>query len=125
MGSGQPAEEAIRDGDTIGYASVASTGQNIGGPNGATILEVVASGGANLTFLATTEVGRYYTIYNPGTAFSVIVPASAGTATSLFQTGASSFSLTSTKTAVVVRLGKIPPVTGSVASDRWIYWLSA
>lgn len=123
IGSGMPVEQAIREGDTTLYV-VASTGTTIGGPNGATIIECAASGGGKLTFLATTELDRQYTIYNPGTALSIIVPVSAGTGiTSLFQTGSSSFSLTSTKTATVTRIGIIGTV--NTTTDRWIYTLSA
>lgn len=122
IGSGMPPEQAIREGDTIFYVSV-STAQTIGGPTGATIIDLGPSCGV-VTFDQKTELDRTYTIYNTGVAVTVVVPTSAGTGiTSQFQNGSSSFSLTSTKTAYVTRLGVVG--TAVSTTDRWIYALSA
>jgi hypothetical protein len=127
MGIGMAAEEAIREGD-LGPAYVStsisgtqSTATVIGGPNGATILELAASAGAAFTFHPQTEIDRTYTIYAPGTTMTIFTPS----AVSLFQTSATSFTIGSGKTAFVFRVGPIPFPTGSVATDRWLYQLSA
>ncbi len=120
MGVGMAPEEAIREGDVIQYV-VPSTGTNIGGPTGATIIELASgTSGAILTFLNTTEIDRTYWLYNTGTAVSVNVPVSAGTGvTSSFQSTGSTFTLISTKSAFVTRLGVVGTV--NTTTDRWIY----
>lgn len=126
MGVGMAPEEALREGDILGFM-VPSTATTLGGPNGPTVVEVgsgVTSTQSILTFLSTTEIDRVYTIYNTGSAATIVVPVSVGSSnTSLFQTSASSFSLTSAKTAYVTRLGVIGTV--NTTTDRWIYTLSA
>lgn len=129
MGIGVPTEQALRDGDlgpqyiasATGTGSAQSTATLIGGPNGATILELAASAGAAFTFMNNTEVDRQYTLYAPGTTMTIYTPLS----TSLWQTSATSFTIASGKTAIAFRVGPIPFPTGSVATDRWLYTLSA
>lgn len=124
MGVGMTAEEAIREGDvgpqfintfTGGAASTAST---IGGPNGATILELQGSASAALVFLSTTEKDRWYTIYNTGSnAVNIFCPIG-----SSFQTATGSVQAVSVGGVnYIFRLGPIPNPTGSVSTDRWIF----
>jgi len=127
MGVGMAAEEAIREGDLGPYYASVSTGSAqstatiIGGPNGATILELAASANAAFTFSNTTEVDRQYTLYAPGTTMTIYTPVS----TSFWQTSATSFTIGSGKVAFAFRVGPIPFPTGSVATDRWLYTISA
>lgn len=128
MGVGMTAEEALREGDvgpqflssvtssfTGGAASTAST---IGGPNGATILELQGSSGAALVFLNTTEKDRWYTLYNTGSnAISIFCPIG-----SSFQTATGSVNtVTVGGVNYIFRLGPVPNPTGSVTADRWIF----
>lgn len=115
IGVGQPAEQAIREGFTTIFIQSVAT---IGGPTGANLIE--AGSASSYTFLNTTEPGKQYFLMATGTTLTVYVPTSAGSGnTSLFQDAVSSFSLTSGKSAAVIRLG----INGTVntTTDRWMY----
>lgn len=131
MGVGVTAEEAIRVGDTgpqyltgLGGSAI-STATLIGGPNAATILElnVTSASVGSVVFSNVTEIDRPYTIVNSSSnAGNVLPPTTAASFNGL--TGGVSFSIPANKVAYVSRMGPIPPPTGSVAADRWIYQLS-
>jgi hypothetical protein len=136
MGIGVAAEEAIRVGDvgpqylaTLGGSAV-STATQIGGPNGATILELnpgsVAGSVNSVVFLATTELDRTYTLINSNSTNSAnVFPATASAASFNGLGAGASFAIPANKVAYVARMGAVPPVSGSIASDRWIYTLSS
>lgn len=131
MGVGVTAEEAIRVGDvgpqylTVLGGSAISTATQIGGPNGATILEinVTTSTSGSVVFLPTTEIDRWYTIVNSSSNAGNVFPCCAGSSFNGLGNGLS-FSLPGNKVAYVARMGPIPTPTGSVAADRWLYTLS-
>lgn len=124
MGVGMAAEEALREGDvgpqlvTTFSGQAASTASTIGGPNGATILELQGSASAALTFMSNTERDRWYTIYNTGSnAVNIFCPIG-----SSFQTATGSVQAVSVGGVnFVFRLGPVPNPTGSISSDRWIF----
>lgn len=132
MGIGESAEEAIRVGDIgpqyltgLGGSAI-STATQIGGPVGATLLElnVTTASVGSVVFKATTELDRFYTILNSSSnAGNVFPPTSTASFNGLTQ--GASFSIPANKVAYVSRLGPIPFPTGSTASDRWIYSVSA
>lgn len=137
IGVHDEAEQAIRYGDTgpavVIAASVSTQGSGmVGGPTGTTLMEINPSVNAvsSVTFLTSTELDREYTIENvSGTNAMNVYPAVGGNFQGL---GANvSFSIGANKVASVTRLGQIPPVStstltmGTIASDRWIYVLSA
>lgn len=135
MGIGVAAEEAIRVGDTgpkylatLG-PSTQSTATTIGGPNAETILELnpgsVGGSVNSVTFLSTTELDRTYTLINSnGTNAANVFPAASTSSFNGLSNGAS-FSIPANKVAYVARMGGVPPITASIASDRWIYTVSA
>jgi|SRR5215831_1374210 len=127
---GEEPEEALRVGDTgpryitnLG-GSTQSLATIIGGPTGATLLECNPTTNAvsSVVFASTTENFKEYQLDNgSGNAMNVFPPVGGnfqGLGNNL------SFSLAANKVAFVTRLGQIPPITASIASDRWIYLLS-
>ncbi len=131
-GIGVSAEEAIRVGDTgptyltgLGGSAI-SIATKIGGPTGPTLIEINVSTASvgSVVFNTLTEIDRPYTIVNssanPGNVFP---PTSTASFNGL--TAGNSFSLPANKVAYISRLGPIPFVSGSIASDRWIYSVSA
>lgn len=127
---GEEGEEALRVGDT-GPQYITNLGGStqalatvIGGPTGATLLEINPTTNAvsSVVFSSLTEQDKEYQLDNgSGNAMNVFPPVGGnfqGLGNNL------SFSLPANKVAFVTRLGPIPPVTGSIASDRWIYLLS-
>ncbi len=128
---GEPAEEALRVADSgpltlsgLG-GSTQTLATKVGGPTGATLLECNPTTNAvsSIVFLSTTELDREYTIENvSGSNAMNIFPPVGGNFNGLGNN--TSFSLPANKVAYVCRFGPMPPPTGSVASDRWIYSLS-
>lgn len=141
-------EQAIRIGD-VGPAqihaacvSTASGATLVGGPTGYTLLEInpTNAGVNSVIFMGTTEIDREYSIYNINSTVSVsssstpaftlnVYPATGGNFQGL---GANvSFTIGLNKSATVTRLGPMPGAStstltiGTIASDRWIYVLSA
>lgn len=133
LGIGEEAEQGLRVGDTgplmiKGFAGTTQTTATlVGGPTGATLLELnPVSGSSFVAFLASTEIDREFSVYNvASTANTVTIFTPSG---SSFQSSAGSiisFVLAANKSATVSRIGQMPPVTASIAADRWIYTLSA
>lgn len=139
ISTGEEPEEALRIGDgpprllATATVSTQSGGTLVGGPTGATILEINASttGSNTITFMGTTELDREFTIYNVATVASTSVVSAAiinvfppvgGSFNGL--TANTSFQIGINKNATVTRIGPIPNPGGSIASDRWIYMLS-
>jgi len=129
---GVTAEEAIRVGDTgpqyltgLGGSSI-STATQVGNPNGATILEINPTTNAvsSIVFVTTTELDRTYTIINSSANAGNVLPPTTTASFNGLGNGAS-FSLPANKVAYVARMGAVPPGTGSISSDRWIYTVSA
>jgi hypothetical protein len=127
---GEDVEEALRFGDsgpqylTNFGGSTQALATVIGGPTGATLLELnpTSASVSSVIFSAVTELDREYSLDNgSGLAMNVFPPVGGN-----FQgLGANlSFSLPANKVAFITRIGPIPPVTGSIASDRWVYLLS-
>lgn len=127
---GEEAEEGLRVGDTgpqyltnLG-GSTQALATVIGGTTGATLLEINPTTNAvsSVIFSSTTEQDKEFQLDNgSGNAMNVFPPVG-GSFNGL--TANLSFSLPANKVAFVTRIGPIPPVTGSIASDRWIYLLS-
>lgn len=132
MGIGVAAEEAIRVGDTgpkyltgLGGSAISSA-TSIGGPNAETILELNVSTASvgSVVFATTTELDRWYTLINSSSNAGNVFPPTTTASFNGLSNGAS-FSIPANKVAYVARMGAVPPVSGSISSDRWIYTLSA